>query len=95
MGRDQEPPKNEKIKGNYDKILFIDLKKKLGTLECFYMLSGLQIRTLLRRNYRYLNTDTLDFAVCRIAIKTLDDEFMEKESEQVNFVSLVIDSLKK
>lgn len=92
---EEKPEKKEKLKGNFDKILLMDLKKKFGTLECFHFLSFEQIHDLLRRNYRNLNEVSLYYASCRIKIDALDEELMQKKEEQVNFVGLVSDSLKQ
>lgn len=96
---ENKPPKKEPLKGNYSEILLQDLKKKIGTLENFKFLDIIDIAKLIKMNYRYVNAETLSFAVLKIKIQELDNEIdgdisrFKPEEQRINFVEIVIHAL--
>ncbi len=84
-------PKNC-IVGDHSEILLTDLEKRLGTLDCFRFLDCATIRDLIQKNYRHVNTETLDFAVSKIMMRNLGDQFrtFKTEEERCNFTKTIL-----
>ncbi len=79
------------LSGNFADILLLDLEKKLGSLDCFRFLSPEHITDLIRRNYNNINAETLEYAVCKILIDYMDDDFKygKNKKNQIDFASLL------
>ena len=94
---EETPPKKEKLTGNFSDILIMDLEKKLGSLEGFQFLHSDQIKDLIKRNYNYVNEDSLGLAAAKIMLKFIENDFdrpKEKE-DKINFMGVLLDYLKE
>ncbi len=87
-----DPNAKNCIVGDHSEVLLIDLEKRLGTLDCFRFLDCATIRELIQKNYRHVNTETLDFAVSKLMMRNSGDPFrtMKTEEERCNFTKTIL-----